>query len=141
MGINLRTKFGRNRLYYKFKKFIRIAGVLDKNEPLTEVQANVSKLAKTIITKVDADLLVTGGTIYAKWSHITIKLSQTENNIVVMNGKYYYYFTLPVSEVTEIRRRFYKSLDHRQGGWESEFSSNALKNLKTILEEVSGPVI
>ena len=141
MGINLRTKFGRNRLYYKFKKLMRFGGVLDKMEPLTEVQENASKLARKIITKVDADLLITGGVMYAKWSHITIKLSQTENNIVVMNGKYYYYFTLPVSEIKEIRRRFYRSLDHRQGGWENEFSSNALKNLKIILDEVTGPVI
>lgn len=74
--------------------------------------------------------------LYANWEHITLKISDKSDELVVMNGKYYYYFYLPAEEVTNLRKRFYRSLLHRQGIWENRFNEHALSNIKTILKEI-----
>jgi hypothetical protein len=135
--MNLKTKIGKARLYYRIKRLLSIDSFSRKIE-LDELQMSVVKLAKIVLSKKETDLLMspTANLLYANWDHITIKISDKSDEIVVMNGKYYYYFYLPSEEISNLRKRFYRSLSHRQGIWESKFNEHALSNIKTILKEI-----
>jgi hypothetical protein len=137
MVMNLKTKFGKARAFYNLKKIFSFDNYSRKIE-LNELQKEVVELAKRVLSKKDTDLLVSPetGMLYARWEHITLKISHKGDEIVVMNGKYYYYFYLPPEEISNVRKRFYRSVAHRQGIWENKFNEHALSNIKEILKEI-----
>jgi hypothetical protein len=133
------SKFGRTRLYYNFSK--RFSSKLkEAEEPADEVQLHAYNLIKKILPKQNTELLLLPyeKIMYMHWKHITIKIGEIDDRIVVMNGKYYYYFSLPTSMMDELRKRFIKRLDMRKESWESKFNTCAIKNLQHVLNEVEG---
>jgi len=135
--MNLKTRFGKARAYYNLKSLFNLDRFSRKIE-LNELQQDVVELAKKILSKRDTDLLVSpeSGMLYARWQHITLKISDKGDEIVLMNGKYYYYFCLPSEEIANVRKRFYRSVMHRQDIWENKFNEHALSNVKEILKEI-----
>jgi hypothetical protein len=74
--------------------------------------------------------------LYVHWSHITIKLSVSEDRVVVMNGKYYYYLSLSKPIAERMRLLFYRKLNKRLGKIENHFNNSVVKNLGQILTEM-----
>lgn len=133
------SKFGRTRLYYNLSK--RFANRFrEAEQPADEVQKHAYDLIRKILPKKNTELLQLPNEriMYMHWKHITIKIGEIDDRVVVMNGKYYYYFSLPVSMMEELRKRYMKRLDMRKGAWESKFNECAIKNLQHVLNEVDG---
>jgi hypothetical protein len=135
--MSLFSKFGRVRLQYKISKYFSEKFNIPE-EPIDEVQDYACKLIKKILAKPNTEMLQLPyeKIMYMHWRHITVKVGETDDRVVVMNGKYYYYFSLPKHMMEEIRKRFIRKLDMRKGSWESKFNTCAVKNLKNILGEV-----
>jgi hypothetical protein len=134
--MNLKTKIGRARLYYRCKRFFTLG--TPKREPLNELQTSVIDLVKKVMCKKDAELLISpmSSMFYINWKHITVKISDKNDELIVMNGRYYYYFYLPSIEMYDIRKKFLRAISHRQGAWESKFNAHALTSIKMIMEEI-----
>lgn len=133
------SRFGRTRLYYKLSK-IFANRLKDAEQPADDVQLHAFNLIRKILPKQNTELLFLPheNIMYMHWKHITVKIGELDDRVVVMNGKYYYYFSLPQSMMVELRKRFLKRLDMRKGAWDSKFNTCAIKNLQHVLAEVEG---
>lgn len=129
-------KHKRAKLYWHFIKLFK--GFGGRKIVLDETQMYVIKITKSIIGKSETEFFEspTDCVIYAHWDHITIKINYAEGKIVMMNGKYYYYFSLPSESVSDIVRKIRKISSARTIHWESQFTKNTLTNLESILGEV-----
>jgi intergrase/recombinase len=54
----------------------------------------------------------------------------------MMNGKYFYYFTLSQKDTERLKNKIYRVMSHRADKWDKKFASDTLTNLQVILEEV-----
>jgi hypothetical protein len=131
-------KHRRAKMYWRFTQLFK--GIGKREIVLDETQKYVVKITKTIINKPDTEFFesATDCVIYIHWDHITIKVNYEDSKIIMMNGKYYYYFSLPVENVNEIVRRVRKVSSARSLQWESQFTKNTITNLESILGEVRG---
>ena len=135
MDMNLKTNIGKARFYYKLRNMFSLNS---KNKELSELQKSVVELAKKILCRKETELLMTplNHTLYASWKHIIIKISEKGDELILMNGKYYYSFYVPDTEMVSLRKRFYRSLLHRQELWDNKFNIHTLGNVKEVLEEI-----
>jgi len=131
--MGLFNKHTRAKLYWHWKKLL----TSDKYQ-LDETQKYVLKITRSIISKPETEFFES--TIdcltYIHWDHITIKLNHGEDKLIMMNGKYYYYFSLPSDSVKDLLKRIRKVTDARTTSWEKQFTNNTLHNLQSILTEV-----
>jgi hypothetical protein len=135
--MGLLGKYRRAKMYWRINNLFKFNSMQIE---LDETQKYVIKITKTIICKPDTELFEspTDCVIYAHWDHITIKVNYEDNKIIMMNGKYFYYFNIPSSYTNEIVRKIRKISAARTSQWESQFTSNTINNLEVILGEVRG---
>jgi hypothetical protein len=127
------SKFGRKRILYKLKNSAKLSE--DTRKP-DEVQRQVLSIFIKALSFQETELLQEQSMLYVHWSHITIKLSVSEDRVVVMNGKYYYYLSLSKPIAERMRLLFYRKLNKRLGKIENHFNNSVVKNLGQILTEM-----
>jgi len=103
-----------------------------------KTQDYVMKIASSIISDPETEFIESHveSIIYMHWQHITIKVFYEDYRVVMMNGKYFYYFTLSGKDITKLRNRIYRVMDARAEKWEDKFTSDTINNLQIILDEV-----
>ena len=135
--MGLYNKYKRAKLYLKLKKRFDFMSPSNRYQ-LDDTQKYVLRIARSIIFKPETEFFEspTDCVTYAHWDHITIKLNYDENRLVMMNGKYYYYFTLPNESVKDLCKKIKNVTSVRTQNWEKQFTNNTLDNLQSILTEV-----
>jgi hypothetical protein len=131
-------KHKRAKMYWYITKLFRDLG--KREIILDETQKYVVKITRSIINKPETEFYesATDCVIYIHCDHITIKVNYDDSKIIMMNGKYYYYFSLPPEKVNEIVRKVRKASSIRSLQWELQFTKNTITNLESILGEVYG---
>jgi hypothetical protein len=134
--MGLFNKHTRAKMYWRFKKTMKSMGPGEYQ--LDETQQNVLKITRSIIFKPETEFFDSPVECltYIHWDHITIKINYEENKLIMMNGKYYYYFNLPSDSINDLIRKIKKVTSVRTINWEKQFTNNTLVNLHAILAEV-----
>jgi hypothetical protein len=134
--MNVFNKYTRAKFYLKFKKLFNSKMFVDQKSDIT--QEHVMKIANSIISKPETEFIESHieHLVYMHWDHITIKLYYEDNRIIMMNGKYFYYFTLSQKDTERLKNKIYRVMSHRADKWDKKFASDTLTNLQVILEEV-----
>ena len=135
--MGLYNRYTRAKFYLKLKNAVSFMAPNNRYQ-LDDTQKYVLKITRSIIFKPETEFFEspTDCVTYIHWDHITIKLNYDENRLVMMNGKYYYYFTLPAESVKDLCRKIKNVTSVRTQSWEKQFTNSTLFNLQTILAEV-----
>ena len=132
--MNVFNKYTRAKFYYRFMK------LFEKKAPnkTDKTQDYVMKIASSIISDPETEFIESHveSIIYMHWQHITIKIFYEDCKVVMMNGKYFYYFTMNSKDVAKLRTRIYRVMDFRAQKWENKFTNDTINNLQIILNEV-----
>jgi hypothetical protein len=132
--MNVFNKYTRAKIYLRFKNLFEKA----YQKPTDRTQEYVMKIASNLISNPDTEFVESPieHLIYIHWDHITIKFYYDDCKVVMMNGKYYYYFTMPLKSVEKLKSRIYRIMSLRANKWEKKFDNDTITNLQHILEEV-----
>lgn len=132
--MNLLTQFGRKRLIYTLR---RATLRKDEDQKIDKMQDYILSIFKKALSFEETELLQEHNLLYIHWNHITIKLSVTEDRVVIMNGKYYYYVFLSKFVADKLRQCFYRKINVRLGHIENRFNNTIIKNLENVLSEMN----